>query len=205
MPEPEHPSAYQPDAQARESPGGIEPMHDPAEELSSRRRLLKWLGFGLTGLAGGLCAVPVLGSILSPILRWKNDEWISLGKLEKFPTGRMMLVSFANPHRVASDGLTGQEAAYVRRDEIDRVVVFSVHCAHLGCPVSWFPQSGLFMCPCHGGVYSSEGKNVSGPPPRGLFRYQHRIENGELMIRAGHLPLLCDPLSPKGAEEDEQA
>lgn len=193
MPEPEHPT-----------PGSIEPTQHPAEELSSRRRLLKWLGFGLTGLAAGLCAVPILGNILSPILRWKNDEWISLGKLEKFPLHRMVLVNFDNPHRVVSDGLTGQEAAYVRRDE-DRIVVFSVHCAHLGCPVSWFPQSGLFMCPCHGGVYSSEGKNVSGPPPRGLFRYQHRVENGELKILAGHLPLLSDPLSPKGAEEDEQA
>jgi menaquinol-cytochrome c reductase iron-sulfur subunit len=193
MPEPEHPT-----------PGSIEPTHHPAEELSSRRRLLKWLGFGLTGLAGGLCTVPILGSILSPILHWKNDEWISLGEIEKFPLHQMVLVSFANPHRVASDGLTGQEAAYVRRDE-GRIVVFSIHCAHLGCPVTWFPQSGLFMCPCHGGVYSSEGKNVSGPPPRGMFRYQHRVENGELKILAGHLPLLSEPLSPKGSEEDEKA
>ena len=53
--------------------------------------------------------------------------------------------------------------------------MLAVNCAHLGCPVSWFPQSGLFMCPCHGGVYYANGDRASGPPPRGLFRCAWRI------------------------------
>jgi Rieske Fe-S protein len=42
--------------------------------------------------------------------------------------------------------------------------------------VSWFPQSGLFMCPCHGGVYYSNGERASGPPPRGLFHCAWRVK-----------------------------
>jgi Rieske Fe-S protein len=59
--------------------------------------------------------------------------------------------------------------------------VFAINCAHLGCPVRWFEQSRLFMCPCHGGVYYEDGSRASGPPPRGLYEYNHKVENGELV------------------------
>jgi len=76
----------------------------------------------------------------------------------------------------------------VRRIEGDQFQVFAVNCAHLGCPVRWFPQSGLFMCPCHGGAYYRDGARASGPPERGLFEYPFKVENGEITIHAGELP-----------------
>jgi menaquinol-cytochrome c reductase iron-sulfur subunit len=60
----------------------------------------------------------------------------------------------------------------------EKFQVFAINCAHLGCPVRWFPQSGLFMCPCHGGVYYSDGSRASGPPERGLFEYRYKVEQG---------------------------
>ena len=59
----------------------------------------------------------------------------------------------------------------------------------------WFPQSGLFMCPCHGGVYYQDGSRASGPPPRGLFEYPYKVEDGKLMIEAGQLPTLSTSAS----------
>src|SRR5256886_11688601 len=64
----------------------------------------------------------------------------------------------------------------------------SINGAHLGCPVRWFPQSSLFMCPCHGGAYYADGARASGPPERGLFEYRYRVARGELQIRAGEMP-----------------
>ena len=52
----------------------------------------------------------------------------------------------------------------------------------------WFPQSGLFMCPCHGGVYYSDGSRASGPPERGLFEYATRWSRAILLIQAGEMP-----------------
>jgi Rieske Fe-S protein len=75
-------------------------------------------------------------------------------------------------------------------------LILAVNCAHLGCPVSWFPQSGLFMCPCHGGVYYADGSRASGPPPRGLFRCTWRVSNERLEIQAPHYPTLQDTLDP---------
>ena len=69
-----------------------------------------------------------------------------------------------------------------------------MNCAHLGCPVSWFPQSGLFMCPCHGGVYYANGDCASGPPPRGLFQCEWRVRDGRLEVEAPHYPTLQNTL-----------
>ena len=70
--------------------------------------------------------------------------------------------------------------------------IFAVNCAHLGCPVEWFPQSGLFMCPCHGGVYYANGERASGPPTRGLFQCDWRERDGKLELKAPHYPTLQD-------------
>jgi Rieske Fe-S protein len=108
------------------------------------------------------------------------------------------LVTFENPIRQPWDGLAAMTGVYVRRQpEGERndgeFLIFAVNCAHLGCPVEWFPQSGLFMCPCHGGVYHANGDRASGPPPRGLYQCVWRKRDGELEVRAPHYPTLQDP------------
>ena len=60
----------------------------------------------------------------------------------------------------------------------EKFQVFAINCAHLGCPVRWFPQSGLIHVPCHGGAYYRDGSRASGPPERGLFEYPYKVENG---------------------------
>ena len=87
--------------------------------------------------------------------------------------------------RNPSDGETANIPCWVRHVEGEKFQVFAINCAHLGCPVRWFPQSGLFMCPCHGGVYYSDGSRASGPPERGLFEYRYKVEQGNLLIQAG--------------------
>jgi Rieske Fe-S protein len=79
-----------------------------------------------------------------------------------------------------------------------RFLVLAVNCAHLGCPVEWFQESGLFMCPCHGGVYYANGERASGPPPRGLYRCDYRVTRSggglQLEVQAPHFPTLHDTL-----------
>src|SRR5581483_5965192 len=110
-----------------------------------------------------------------------------------FPEGQTRMVTFDNPIRQPWDGQIAQTGAFVRyegRDEKNepRFLILAVNCAHLGCPVSCFPQSGLFMCSCHGGVYYESGERASGPPRSGLFRYVWEVRRGELYVRAPHYP-----------------
>ena len=50
------------------------------------------------------------------------------------------------------------------------------------------------MCPCHGGAYYEDGARASGPPPRGLYEYEYKIEQAQLWVRGGQLPTLSEPL-----------
>jgi nitrite reductase/ring-hydroxylating ferredoxin subunit len=141
------------------------------------------------GVAGVVLALPIVRYLMSPARSRADDEsWLSLGAIDQFPAGQTRLASFRNPSSTAWDGKTANAACWVRHVDGENFQVFAINCAHLGCPVRWFPQSGLFMCPCHGGAYYADGSRASGPPERGLFEYPAKIENGALFIKAGELP-----------------
>jgi menaquinol-cytochrome c reductase iron-sulfur subunit len=159
----------------------------------SRRDVLVKIGLLLNGVAALVLATPVIGYLLSPILRGEHGQykrWISLGHLDEFPEGQTRLAQYVNPISNPWDGDTDKIPCWVRRIAGEQFQVFAINCAHLGCPVRWFAQSGLFMCPCHGGVYYQDGSRASGPPERGLFEYRYKVEGGELKIEAGQLPTL---------------
>ena len=103
------------------------------------------------------------------------NSWVALGAVNEFPEGETRLVDYRNPVTTPWDGQTGNVACWVRRISGEQFQVFAINCAHLGCPVRWFAQSKLFLCPCHGGAYYADGSRASGPPPRGLFEYKHKI------------------------------
>jgi Rieske Fe-S protein len=163
----------------------------PTDAAISRRGFLMKLGILLNAVAASLVAVPVVGFLLSSITRGRANgylSWVPLGKVSEFPEGETRLATFQNPYVMPTDGKTVDTACWVRRIAGEQFQVFAVNCAHLGCPVRWFPQSGLFMCPCHGGAYYRDGSRASGPPERGLFEYPYKIENGLITIQAGELP-----------------
>lgn len=47
-------------------------------------------------------------------------------------------------------------------------LAFSAICTHLGCIIQWHADKSEFLCPCHGGRFSAQGKVLGGPPPRPL-------------------------------------
>jgi quinol---cytochrome c reductase iron-sulfur subunit, bacillus type len=167
--------------------------HPCAPSQPSRRGFLFTLGLGLNSVAASLVGIPVIRYILGPVHRRPEQAWISLGPLEKFTEGQTRLAKYENPFRVAWDGATANVPCWVRRVDGRRFQVFAINCAHLGCPVRWFAQSRLFMCPCHGGAYYEDGSRASGPPPRGLFEYAYEVRDGQLWVRGGQIPTLAEP------------
>jgi len=171
----------------------------------SRRDLLAKIGLALNVAAAAVLATPVVGYLLSPILRGDRGQykrWVPLGGVNDFPEGQTRLATFHNPVTGASDGDTDHIPCWVRRVQGEQFQVFAINCAHLGCPVRWFAQSGLFMCPCHGGVDYEDGSGASGPPPRGLFQYEYRIQEGRLHIDAGQLPTLSTTAKVDRGEDE---
>jgi len=186
----------------------MNPQPAPATEqqdknLISRRAVFFKIGLLFNGIAAVVLATPVIGYLFSPILAAQKggyQRWITLGELDEFPENQTRLAKFKNPITGVSDGKTDDIPCWVRRLSGEKFQVFAINCAHLGCPVRWFPQSGLFMCPCHGGVYYQDGARASGPPERGLFEYSYKVVDGKLMIEAGQLPTLSTSAALRGVK-----
>ncbi len=177
---------------------GQTPEHPSGNSLE-RRTFFAWISYGLSAVALAAAGIPVLGYFVG-VRKRKDPPWVKLGPVDQFPVNETRLKNFDNPLRVPWDGVTALTGVYVRNLGLDdqgnsQFLVFAVNCAHLGCPVSWFPESGLFMCPCHGGVYYANGDRASGPPPRGLFHCAWQVRDGRLEIQAPHYPTLQDPLA----------
>ncbi len=179
-------SPCQGESQNSASSGGAAP---------GRRTFLQWLTYLLGAAAAAVFGVPFVGYLLDSEKR--KIDWVDLGPAENFPVNETRAATFDNPLRTPWAGITAHTDVFVRNEGQDesgaaKFLVLSVNCAHLGCPVEWFPQSGLFMCPCHGGVYYANGQRASGPPPRGLFPCVWRVRDGRLEIQAPHFPTLQD-------------
>jgi len=116
----------------------------------SRRALLMKLGILFNSIVAVILAVPVVRYLLSPISRGRKDgydAWVPLGNLDKFPSGETRLATYRNPVVNSWDGDTADIACWVRNVDGASYQVFAINCAHLGCPVRWFPQSNVFMWP----------------------------------------------------------
>jgi menaquinol-cytochrome c reductase iron-sulfur subunit len=158
------------------------PIDDP-----ERRRFFGKLGAICGSVTGVIVAIPAIAFLLG--LRKAPQEWRSLGSVEQFEVGETKLVSFLDPSPLPWAGVTAKTAAWLRRVDERKFIAFSVNCTHLGCPVRWLPEAGLFMCPCHGGVYYDNGTVASGPPPKPLPTYPVRLRGGNVEILTTPLPI----------------
>ncbi len=165
----------------------------------SRRGYLSFLADVLIAVIAILVAIPALGYVLTPLRRSsraKSGEtpFSDAGLLADYPAGQWRLVTL---EIVQEDGWRKtrvRHSVWVRRLEASPVAsapgegaggitVLSAICPHLGCPVNWHPDQSQFICPCHGGVFSSDGRHSSGPPPRNMDPLEFEIREGRLWIR----------------------
>ncbi len=160
-----------------------------ASELN-RRSFLSRLSIALGSIAAAIVAIPSVGFLLG--LRRPTEVWRGVGALNNFPIGATTQVSFPDPSPLPWSGVTAETAAWLRRVSEEAFIAFSVDCTHLGCPIRWLPSANLFMCPCHGGVFYADGTVASGPPPRPLFRYPVRVQDGEVQILTSPLPIASE-------------
>ncbi len=166
-----------------------EPDKSGQPEMAGRRRFLARMSIALGGLAAAVVGIPIVGFLLSPLLRKAPRSWRPVGSVEKFRVGDTVEVTFLDASPLPWAGVAAQTAAWLRRNTEEEFIAFSVDCTHLGCPVRWLPKADLFMCPCHGGVYYKDGKVAAGPPPKPLPRYPVRVNKGQVEILTSPVPI----------------
>jgi menaquinol-cytochrome c reductase iron-sulfur subunit len=134
-----------------------------------------------------LLAIPAASYFFAPLFARRRDPlgFQEAGPLSDIPadTWTLRIIEI-----VQADGWKEsrvRHSIWVRRQgEGDKgITVLSPICPHLGCPVNWHPDQKKFICPCHGGIFDSEGRHLSGPPPRGMDYLEFEIRAGRLWVR----------------------
>lgn len=135
----------------------------------TRRRIIAASGAGLIGtaLAGG-AALP-LWRYLAPEEERQAQETVTLAR---------SLVGLGQAHFFR---FRGYPAVAVQVSP-GKFVALSAVCTHLGCIVTWQPEQGIFLCPCHGGKFSKFGEVLGGPPPAPLPSYAVAVQQDQLII-----------------------
>jgi menaquinol-cytochrome c reductase iron-sulfur subunit len=165
---------------AKEGPASLKEEQD-----SSRRGFLAWfLGIGTVAVAGAL-SVPLVRFAIDPLTRTSTQtEWNDLGPADDFteinvPQKRTINITQVDGWRK----VITEKSLYVVRGADGKLSVFTAICPHLGCSVKWNDDTNHFKCPCHNGMFTAEGKLISGPPPRNMDTLESKIEDGHLKIR----------------------
>jgi Rieske Fe-S protein len=198
--------------ETREVADQAAPEAAPAPEAPlpaySRSKFLEASTIGLGAAIGAVVTLPVLGFAVLPSFTNLDEQEADLGPIENFDEGEFVIATYtANK----SAGEVARRTVFVRynglvenpanqgRLEPSFTILYS-RCVHLGCPVQPngpIDESALkeigdvelrpvlaqsFGCPCHGGLYDSEGNRRAGPPVRSMDRAEYSIKGGRLVL-----------------------
>ena len=133
---------------------------EPAASDSAvgRRKLL--LGVFLSSLAGAYGGFAVFAAkFIFPERSNRPPSRIFLGFASKMGVGQSRSVTMPS-----GDQLLLSNTGKLRPGSESTFTAFSNRCPHLGCKVHFRAQEEIFECPCHQGVFDSNGVAVSGPP-----------------------------------------
>jgi Rieske Fe-S protein len=148
----------------------------------SRRKFLGNAVKGIGGIIALAVATPLAGYFLSPIWKKSKPELTPIGTVSQIPENIPTYVTYELRVRDGWYVTTVSQAVWAVNKGNGNLTIFDPRCTHLNCPYYWDDKKNLFTCPCHGGVYSIDGKVLAGPPPRPLDRLEYVIQDGTILL-----------------------
>lgn len=152
----------------------------------SRRKFMEKVTMGIGGLIAAIFGVSAGIFVVKPVLKKEGEgNWLRIGSTGKVTPGTPALFSLKIERETG--WITDQDEimVYAYTENNRDYAVMSNVCTHLACRVRWIEERQEFFCPCHNGIYDKKGDVVAGPPPRPLDRYEVKIENDDIYIKAG--------------------
>lgn len=127
------------------------------------------------GMAAVWSAVATLGTALLGALRLpmpsvfpESQPRVKIGPPGEYPVGSATQISDLR--------------LWLYHDQKGMYAISAI-CTHLGCTVARDPNGGGFHCPCHGSVFTADGKVIGGPAPRPLdWLALSRSPDGQLVV-----------------------
>lgn len=153
------------------------------QEGSTRRSFLKFFIGAFSTLVALALGIPLIGTLIGPSFRLKKPKWAKVGDVASLAVDQPANLKF--PIKTEDTYLreTVIHNVWVIKHSSTQVTVYSPICPHLGCQYDWHSEQHEFICPCHGSVYTIDGKVLAGPAPRPLDTLPWKLEKEELFVQ----------------------
>jgi len=135
-----------------------------------RREFLDWLTRIVGATVGAFVAYPVVRYLVPPPTPEAATRRVVAARKDEVAPGAFKIFPFGGRPGILIRSADGGYRA------------LSAECTHLGCTVQYNGANKNIWCACHNGVYDLEGRNVSGPPPRPLERYDVHVMGDEVVV-----------------------
>ena len=149
---------------------------------SNRRGFLVRVIQATHAAIGATLAFIVGGAVVAPSLGRRESQWLHAGDVTQLAEDVPMPVTLRIARPDGASEVVERRVVYLVRSG-DRVRALDSTCTHLGCRTKFNAESMQIECPCHGGVYDSAGRVISGPPPAPRAAMATRIENDQIMVQ----------------------
>ena len=130
-------------------------------------------------LGGGTLAT--LGAIVYPATRYVFPPAVAEANLSQLKLS-FTREDIAAESQKAKYFKYGKELGIIYLTEAGELKALAATCTHLDCTVQHRPDLGIIWCSCHNGRYDTDGKNISGPPPRPLSVYRINEVDGVIFV-----------------------
>ncbi|HEY1297754.1 MAG TPA: Rieske 2Fe-2S domain-containing protein [Chloroflexota bacterium] len=150
------------------------PYHWDADDLVSRRELLRFAVFASGALFASTAVLAALGAVTD----LRGSEVLPIARVSDVPENSAVYFNYPS----------ADDQAMLLHLPGGQFVAFGQKCTHLSCSVYFQADRERLFCPCHEGVFDpASGQPVAGPPQRRLVQIILR-QDGDTLYAVGHVP-----------------
>jgi Rieske Fe-S protein len=156
-----------------------------APAAAERRSFLKVMAGAFAALAGALATVPVLGTVVTPLMKPKPDDGgllraAGLDELQEGVPKRVELISVVVDGWTRAVGVIG--AVWLLKKADGSVTAMSSICPHSGCSINQKSKT-TYGCPCHDSTFQLDGTSSDGPSPRPMDGLEVQLKDKDVLVK----------------------
>lgn len=146
------------------------PSIDLDKTKTSRRTLLKAFVGGSVAASLSAFVYPILRYLVPPAETNLGADSVVAANIDELKPNTSKIFRF------------GSRPALLLRTSEGNYRAMSATCTHLGCTVQYRNDVQQVWCACHNGMYDLNGRNLSGPPPRPLDKFEVHLQGNEIHV-----------------------
>ena len=155
----------------------------PSTGSLGRRNFLVRAIAAIHATMGATVAFILGATTLAPSFSRRDEIWLRAAALDSLQENLPVPVTLRITRNDGYSQVVDRTVVYLVRSGEEDVRALQSTCTHLGCRTSYDRKSKRILCPCHGGVFDTQGNVLDGPPPAPLPTLATKVENGHVLVQ----------------------